>query len=314
MGRSLLYYDPAFLEHETGRHPECAERLRRVVAHLQSTPLWDRCEHPTVTAADPATVGLVHTAEHLANIREVAARGGGRVEADTVMSRGSYQAAMMAVGAACDAVARVVQGRNPNAFCLLRPPGHHALPHAPMGFCLFNAVAVAARFALRQLGLQRVLIVDWDVHHGNGTQDTFYDTDEVGFYSIHRSPFYPFTGDARETGRDAGLGYTCNVPLAFGITREEYLRAFRDTLAEFAAKVRPELILVSAGFDAHRLDPIGSLGLETEDFRALTETVLSLAGEFCQFRVVGLLEGGYNVEMLGHCVEQVLDRLVAQAD
>lgn len=310
MSRTLLYYEDVYLEHNTGRHPECADRLRHVVQYLRGTALWDACEHPQVPVANEDTIALVHDRAHIQNIREVAQRGGGRVETDTVMSSASYAATTKAVGAACDAVKQIVQKPKSNAFCLVRPPGHHALPHAPMGFCLFNNVAIAAQYALHECSLDRVLIIDWDVHHGNGTQDAFYADERVSFFSIHRSPFYPYTGAANETGRDAGLGHTWNVPIEFGVSRTEYLAQFRQTVESFADRVRPQLILVSAGFDAHRLDPIGSLGLETEDFETLGKIVLDLADVHCQGRIVGLLEGGYNVDLLGPCVEQFLSVLV----
>ena len=180
-----------------------------------------------------------------------------------------------------------------------------------MGFCLFNHVAVAARAALAEHGLKRVLIVDFDVHHGNGTQDSFYDDEQVGFFSIHRYPFYPGSGAADETGAGPGLGYTCNVPVEFGTTRDAYHARYRAALEKFADKVKPELVLISAGFDAHRLDPIGSLGLEVEDFGVLTRVVLQIAKQHAQGRVVSLLEGGYNVDELPKCVAAHLDELLA---
>ncbi len=182
-----------------------------------------------------------------------------------------------------------------------------------MGFCLFNNVGIAAKHALSAHSLDRVMIVDWDVHHGNGTQDAFYRDEQVSFYSAHRHPFYPGTGTADETGAGPGLGTTCNLPLAFGIARDEYLKRFADALHDFARRMRPQLILLSAGFDSHRLDPIGSLGLETEDFGPLTDTVLELSREHCGGKLVSVLEGGYNVEVLGACVATHLQGLLASA-
>jgi len=181
-----------------------------------------------------------------------------------------------------------------------------------MGFCLFNNVAVAAAHALAVHDLDRVLIVDWDVHHGNGTQNIFYATDRVAFLSIHRFPFYPGSGAADETGTGAGLGATRNVPLPFGVSQEEYHAAFNAALEQIAAATRPQLILISAGFDAHALDPIGSLGLESHDFSSLTRQVVAAAKQFCDGRVVSLLEGGYNVDALAESVQCHLETLLAQ--
>lgn len=307
---TLLYYDPIFLEHHTGDHPECPERLRRVVTQLQSSGLWQRCTLVPCEDAAGSQVERIHDRKYIEALRDYCARGGGRIEVDTVVSPQSYHAAWRASGAACDAVRRVLTTEEKTALCLVRPPGHHALRAAPMGFCLFNHVAVAAQSALDDQHLDRVLIVDWDVHHGNGTQDAFWTSDRVGFFSIHRYPFYPGTGSAEETGQGPGLGYTCNVPIRFGTPVRSYHQQFEDQLVRFAAKVQPQLILISAGFDAHRLDPIGSLNLEIEDFTRLTESVLKLANQYCQGRVVSLLEGGYNLQMLPLCVEAHLRALL----
>jgi acetoin utilization deacetylase AcuC-like enzyme len=219
----------------------------------------------------------------------------------------------LAAGAACDAVDRVLSGEDRTALCIVRPPGHHALPERAMGFCLFNSIAIAARCAVDKHNLDRVLIVDWDVHHGNGTQDIFYADGRVGFFSIHRWPFYPGTGASDETGTGTGLGMTRNVPVPFGTSRDAYRDAFRDGLEEIAARIKPQLVLVSAGFDAHREDPIGSLGLEVEDFGVLTKDVLDVASVHSGGRVVSLLEGGYNVERLAESVALHLEGLLDAA-
>jgi acetoin utilization deacetylase AcuC-like enzyme len=243
-------------------------------------------------------------------VHDFAARGGGQFEVDTVVSPRSYDVALLAAGAVCDAVERVVRGEDRTALCLVRPPGHHALAQGAMGFCLFNNIAIGASLAIAELGLERVLIVDWDVHHGNGTQDAFWENGQVGFYSVHRYPFYPGTGAADETGAGAGLGATRNLPLRFGISRADYLKAVTDSLEDFSRRMRPQLVLVSAGFDAHARDPIGSLGLETEDFAALTRLVLQIADTYCDGRVVSALEGGYNPTDLAANVEAHLEELL----
>jgi acetoin utilization deacetylase AcuC-like enzyme len=233
---------------------------------------------------------------------------------DTVVSPTSYEVALMAAGAVCDAVERLVRGEESNALCLVRPPGHHALVNRAMGFCLFNNVAVAALTAVEELGLDRVLIADWDIHHGNGTQATFWEEPRVGFLSIHRWPFYPGTGDADETGGGAGKGTTVNLPVEFGISRQDYLKLFADSLEQFADRMKPQLILVSAGFDTHRLDPVGNLGLETEDFGVLTRTVLDIADAHAGGRVVSVLEGGYDPEIMADCIEVHLREMVERAE
>jgi acetoin utilization deacetylase AcuC-like enzyme len=307
---TLLYQDPVFLEHHTGPHPECAERLRRIAAQLEATGLDLRCQRPGWQPATLEQIHRVHDPEYVAAMRQFIERGGGRIEIDTIVSPRSYDAACMAAGAVCDAVDRVVAGEARHALCLVRPPGHHALQQAPMGFCLLNHIAIGARLAIDKHGLNHVLIVDWDVHHGNGTQDAFWQDDQVGFLSIHRFPFYPGTGDRDETGQGRGLGYTLNLPVPFGISRQDYLQALEDGMQQMAEKVQPELILVSAGFDAHAQDPIGSLGLEVEDFQATTDLVLQLANHYCDGRLISVLEGGYNLRFLPECVEAHLRRLL----
>ena len=309
-----LYHDPVFLEHETGAHPERPERLREVSKHLREAKLDSRCTRPRWRPATLNQLEFVHTAEYADSVKEFAEQGGGRIEADTIMSRASYRVALHAAGAVVDAVDRVLHGDDRHALCLVRPPGHHALTAGAMGFCLFNNVAVGARAAIRQHNIDRVLLVDWDVHHGNGTQATFWEDEQVGFLSIHRWPFYPGTGAADETGTGSAQGTTRNLPVTFGTSRKEYLKLFTDELDRFANHIRPQLVLISAGFDSHRADPIGSLGLETEDFIPLTKAVLAVATQHADGRVVSVLEGGYNTVVLAHCVAAHLKELLAGQD
>ncbi len=298
----LLFADPLFLEHHTGDHPESPERLRYLHQFLAQKPVWARFGRGEIVPAQPAQLELVHTAAHVEAVRLFAAAGGGRIEADTVVSSRSYEVACQAAGAGISAVAAVLSGGAQRALCLVRPPGHHALADSAMGFCLFNNVALAAASAIKLHGLNRVLVIDFDVHHGNGTQDIFYESDEVYFFSIHRSPFYPGTGAAGETGSGRGLATKFNLPVKFGTSRHDYLEQFQTTLEQAAARARPELVLISAGFDAHRADPVGSLGLETEDFEPITHVLVEVAEQYCQGRVVSLLEGGYNVHFLAESV------------
>jgi acetoin utilization deacetylase AcuC-like enzyme len=307
---TLLYTNPTFLEHVTGAHPEHPRRLIAITDLLEKQGLPRRCQLPTWKPASLEQLSRLHAPEYVNRVKEYAAAGGGRLEADTVVSDHSFDVAQLAAGAACDAVRRVVAGEDKTALCLVRPPGHHARPRDAMGFCLFNNVAIAARAALAEHKLDRVLIVDWDVHHGNGTQEMFWEDGRVGFFSIHRSPFYPGTGSSDETGSGPGLGWISNVPVTSGTSRQEYHQQFERALADLAKKVKPQLVLISAGFDAHRQDPVGSLGLEIEDFTRLTQTVLATAREYADGRVVSILEGGYNPQRLAESIEVHLTELL----
>lgn len=307
---TLLYADQRFRDHDTGAHPESAVRLEYIDQRLAELELVDRCGCPQWAPADRSQLLAVHQDRYLDALAAMSSRGGGRLDVDTVVSAASLDVARLAAGAACDAVRRVLVGEDSTALCLVRPPGHHALRHRGMGFCLLGNVAAAARTAIDELGVDRALIVDWDVHHGNGTQDMFYDDPRIGYFSIHRWPFYPGTGAADETGRGDGLGATRNMPIAFGTPRREYLDRFAGELADFAQQIKPQLVLVSAGFDSHAADPIGSLGLETADFGELTRIVRAVANDHCQGRVVSVLEGGYNPPILADCVAAHLTELL----
>ncbi len=306
----LLYYDPLFLQHQTGRHPECAARIVPAVQRLIQCAAEPGYSRPTWQPLSTDLLGLVHSAEHITSLQEVCKRGGGRIEADTVVSSQSFEVALLAAGAVADAVEQVVTTDKKRAFCLVRPPGHHALANHAMGFCLVNNIAVGAKLAIAKHHLQRVLIVDWDVHHGNGTQDLFWNDPQVGFFSIHRYPFYPGTGAADETGGDLALGTKLNVPITFGTPRQQYLEQFEQALEKIAAKMTPELILISAGFDAHHLDPIGSLGLEGADFQAMTRMVIDVANRYADGRIVCVLEGGYHPDAVAECVNLHIRELI----
>lgn len=308
---TLLYFDPVFLQHDTGDHPECAGRLLPFVGRWQAGEFdsFARCDEFAPVSFD--RVYRVHQRGYVESVQEFAAAGGGQIEADTVVSPQSFDVALRAAGAVCDAVERVVAGADSSAFCVVRPPGHHALAGRPMGFCLLNNVAIGASLAISELGLERVLIVDFDVHHGNGTQDIFWTDGSVGFLSMHRWPFYPGSGSAEETGSGAGLGATRNLPVEFGTPAAEQLRHFDQQLTEFADQIRPQLVLVSAGFDSHRLDPIGSLGLDSEDFAALTRSIQHVAEAHAGGRIVSVLEGGYHPAALLASLTAHLNQLAA---
>jgi acetoin utilization deacetylase AcuC-like enzyme len=309
----LLYSDPLFLRHETGRHPESPARLRAISARLEQSGLAARCTPGSYRPLLPDQVGRVHDPYVVAQVEKLAQLGGGHLDPDTVVSPDSPRVALAAAGACVSAVDAVLTGTDRTALCLVRPPGHHATPIHSMGFCLYNNIALAARHAMDAHGLTRILIVDWDVHHGNGTQDIFYDNPNVLFYSIHRygHGFYPGTGAADETGHGPGLGYTINAPVRYGTRRHDYHAHFTGTLEKAADKIKPELVLVSAGFDAHTLDPVGSLGLDTEDFPTLTRQVLEIARTHAHGRLVSCLEGGYHLDALAESVQAHVEELVA---
>ena len=290
-----VYTNDVYLEHDTGPgHPERPLRLESSLAALRSAPSLDeRLAWRAGRDASDEEILRCHTQSHLDRVE--AARGeDGAFDADTRHSQRSVEAARRAAGSICEAVERCYRDEDPGAFCLARPPGHHATPDRAMGFCLFNNIAIAARH-LRALGCPRVLIVDWDVHHGNGTQDIFWQDDSVFLYSLHQSPHYPGTGAATEVGAADGEGTTLNRPLPPGFPADRFRALFEADLDEIHERFRPEFTLVSAGFDSHRDDPLGDLSLEEADFAWLTRQVTDRASAG---RVVSTLEGGYNVAAL----------------
>ena len=309
---TLLYTHDVYLDHDPGRfHPESADRLRAVHERLEVESLDARC---TPGALRPATVDEVcrnHDGAYVETVEAVADAGGGALDPDTRMSRRSYEAALWAAGANVSAVDEVVGAqRDTNALCLVRPPGHHACHARAMGFCLFNNIAIAARHATAVHGLERILIVDWDVHHGNGTQDSFYTDPNVFYVSAHRYPFYPGTGTADETGEGDGQGTVFNVPLPYDTPRDAYVDQFQNALDRAAELCRPELVLLSAGFDAHAADPIAGLCLEADDFADLTRRVLDVADRHADGRIISTLEGGYDLTALADSVAAHLAQLL----
>ena len=246
---AIIVYDEIFLEHDTGKHPECAERLANTVQHLHSTGLWDECTIHTPREATVEELEAVHFPAHVKKVREMSAVGGGYFDMDTPVSARSYEAALKAAGGVMDAVDFVMADKDKTALCLVRPPGHHATPFLGMGFCLFNNIAVAAAYAMDKHNLERIFIMDFDVHHGNGTQEIFYAEPRVMFCSTHRAPFYPGSGSKDETGDDKGKGFTVNLPMDYGITPDEYLAELDGVLEGVADKFKPELVMISAGFD-----------------------------------------------------------------
>ncbi|MEA2524808.1 MAG: hypothetical protein QOF73_2035 [Thermomicrobiales bacterium] len=305
---TALLRSPRFLDHDTGEHIENARRLPAIDAELARQDLIaDRPELP-FGPADLADVERVHNPWYVEAIERAAQQGGGWLDQDTYLSPASYDVALRAAGAAVAAVDAALDGTVTRSFAIVRPPGHHATPERGMGFCLLNNVAIAAAHALAR-GLTRVLIVDWDVHHGNGTQDAFYDTDQVLFFSTHQFPFYPGTGAAGETGKGKGAGYTINVPLPAGQRDDTYTRIFDERLLPVAQRFRPELILISAGYDAHQHDPLGGMRLTEQGFAQLTQRLTTLAVDYADNRLIAVLEGGYDPPALARSVAATLRTL-----
>ena len=307
---TLLYNDPCFLRHETGDHPERAQRIRLIEPQLERAGLAVKCTRPKWEPVARRRLTAVHDARYADKILSIAKSGGGDYDSDTIISPSSYDVALMAAGCVSDAAERILRHEDKNALCLVRPPGHHALVDRAMGFCIFNNVAIAAKMLTDEFSLDRVMIVDWDIHHGNGTQDAFWTDPRVGFLSIHRRPFYPGTGHASETGGGRGLGTTVNLPVELGITRHDYISLLTDELDKFATKMKPQFVFLSAGFDTHREDPVGSLGLETEDFVPLTKIVMDVAAAHADGKMVSVLEGGYNPRVVAQCVEVHLEEML----
>ena len=301
----LFATHPAYLEHLAGpRHPERPERLGAVIDGVHRAGLGEAMVALEPVAATRGDVERVHGAAYLDRIEHICLMGGGRLDPDTYASEGSYRAAMLAAGAGLTAVRALREGRGDAAFCAVRPPGHHATPVESMGFCFVNNVAVVAA-SLADEG-ERVLVFDIDAHHGNGTQDAFYADPRVLFVSMHQWPLYPGTGWLTEIGEGAAKGCTMNVPMPPGATGDVYLRAFDDVIAPVIARFAPTWVLVSAGFDAHRDDPITSLGLSSGDYAPLVRRVLSVVPSG---RRLVMLEGGYDLDALAHSSAEVMREL-----
>ena len=298
-------YDPAVLDHQPPEgHPERPARVRDTFALLESEGMLARLTRLPVTPATRAQIERVHTPTYLDRVERIVSEGGGYLDAgDTVASTGSWKAATAAAGAAIGAVDAVMTGGMEASFALVRPPGHHAPPDRAMGFCILNHAAVAAAHAVAQYGLSRVLLVDFDVHHGNGTQDCFYASPQVLYFSTHQSPAYPFTGAVEETGEGTGLGYTVNVPLPPDVGEAGFLQAFDTVLRPLAARYRPEMVIVSAGYDAHWRNSRYVQGirerLTVRGLCALSKHLQEITDAYCPGKLVGILEGGYDLEALG---------------
>jgi len=301
---TAIFFSPKFLEHDPGPdHPDTPNRLRVIIDELNRSGLLktDKCAFVEPKPAQLEDVELVHEADYIKLVERTCAAGGGILDlGDTVVNPKSYEAAILAVGALIDAVKMVADGKAKNAFALVRPPGHHAGAYYALGFCLFNNIAVAASYLLRRLNFARVLILDVDAHHGNGTQEIFYNTNRVLYISIHEDPRgFPGTGFVDEIGEGEGIGYSVNVPLPFRITDAIFHRAFDEIVAPISNQFKPQFILVSAGFDGHYTDPVGSLSLSMKGYEENFKKIVALATLLCKGKLVVTLEGGYSLNVLG---------------
>ena len=303
-------YDPIYLKHDTGQHVENAGRLEAIISHLEETGLKQQLTLIEPRAATIEEISLVHHDQYISHIQDVAQRGGGWLDADTVMSPDSYEVALYAAGGVIRAAEAVMDGEVGSAFTLVRPPGHHATSRQAMGFCLLNNIAIAAEYALARYKLERILIIDFDVHHGNATHETFYDNPQVLYISTHQHPFYPGTGSAEETGSGAAKGATINIPLPAGCGDSEYLQVFEQIIVPAARRFKPQLILVSAGYDTHWADGLALMEVSAAGFGQMVRIIKGLADELCGGHLVFSLEGGYHLTALAASVKATFDVLL----
>jgi acetoin utilization deacetylase AcuC-like enzyme len=311
MKRVGLITHPDYLGHLTGlTHPERPERLQAITEHLSSSGLSKDLVLLPPRPAELNWIEQVHASDYIRRV-EAFCRGGRAIidSIDTEISPRSYDVSRLAAGGALAAADAIMEGKVDSAFCAVRPPGHHALKDVAMGFCLFNNIAITAKYLQQHHGLKRVLIIDWDVHHGNGTQDAFYSDPSVFFFSIHQYPFYPGTGSRAEAGEGAGMGFTLNAPMEAGCGDDDYQRVFEKILAPRVASFAPEFILISAGFDAHQADPLAGMNLTEQGYERLTDLVRSWAASLCGGRILSMLEGGYDLKATARSVGSHLGRL-----
>ncbi|MFC1884265.1 histone deacetylase [Thermodesulfobacteriota bacterium] len=311
MNKTGIVRDEKFMDHRPGPyHPESHKRLEALYDMLEENEMSEKFIEIPRTLAEKNDLELIHSPEYVRLIEDTAGREGTFLDADTSTSSGSYDAACLAAGGLCKAISMVMEGDLDNAFALVRPPGHHAERNRAMGFCLFNNVAIGAGYAKKKYGVERILIVDWDLHHGNGTQHSFEDDPSVLYFSTHQYPYYPGSGSFGETGSGNGRGYTLNVPLSTGHGDGEFAALFEQILVPVAGEYKPELILVSAGFDIYQFDPLGGMMVTPDGFAALTRALMNTAVTCCDGKLVMTLEGGYHIKGLRDSVRAVLREML----
>jgi len=310
MNNTGILTDKHYLDHDMGRyHPESPQRLEVIYDMLEERDMKGLFINIPSRRAEKEELELVHSSEYIDLIASSDGEDSLYLDGDTRTSAGTYTAALLAAGGFCEAVSMVNSGKLKNAFCLVRPPGHHAERTRAMGFCIFNNIAIGARYAQKYLGLERIMIVDWDLHHGNGTQHSFEDDPSVLYFSTHQYPFYPGTGSYYETGTGKGEGFTINVPLSTGYREEDYIAIFERLLRPVALDFMPDMILVSAGFDIHDRDPLGGMKVSSEGFAGIIASIMDIAEQCCNGKMVITLEGGYNVKAQSDSVKAILKEI-----
>ncbi len=307
-----LFYDKVFLEHDTGQgHPECPARLSETIKYLSKQSWFNQLIHlSNPRSADQSIICLNHGSEYIERARHASLQGESMLDSpDVSICDQSYDIALQAVGASLELADRLMTGEINNGFGLIRPPGHHAEQGMALGFCLFNNIAILARYLQQEYDLEKILILDWDVHHGNGTQHSFQEDPSVLYISLHQYPFYPGTGSRSESGEGKGKGSILNCPMNAGATDEIYEMAFQEKVLPKIHQFRPDVVLISAGFDAHRADPLAQVNLSTESFGWMTQWMMEIADQYSEGRLISLLEGGYDLQALPLCVAEHLINL-----
>lgn len=314
MRKTAIITDRRYLKHFAGRsHPERPERVAAMIAMAESLRRPD-LQFLSPREATLDEIAQCHTPEYIAAVERTAHLDRFDFDHDTHTSRETFQTAMLSAGGVLTAVESVLDGAAENAFAIVRPPGHHAFANHAMGFCFFNNIAIAARWLIQHRGLKRVMVIDWDLHHGNGTQDFFYDDADVLYTSLHQFPHYPGTGSMHEMGAGDGLGFTVNAPMPAGFGDPEYLRVFDDLIMPVGRAFKPQFILVSAGFDCHFRDPLGEMAVTESGFQQMTRRIKRLAAECCAGKLVAALEGGYDIDALVNSGKAVIEELGVEAD
>jgi len=310
MNKTGFIFHPQYLRHDTKSHPENSGRLKAIQEKIKLSKIYPHLHFPDPRRAIDDELNQNHNLDHINHVRNSCQNGEQNLDGDTVICLDSWDAAVLSAGAGLTAIDKIISGQLDNAFAAVRPPGHHAEKDRSMGFCLFNNVAIAARYAIKKHALNRVCIFDWDVHHGNGTQNSFYSNPSIHYSSIHQYPFYPGTGDKIETGTGDGLGTTLNFPLEAFSGDLIYLDIIKNKLIPVIQNFKPDLIIISAGFDAHEDDPLGQMKISSDGYREMTSMILKLAEDVCDGRLLSMLEGGYNHEALADSVLNHVDTLL----